>query len=81
MFFLVKWLQKVARATLRNPSNTFLEALKKDAWYGEEMRQSFRHSLQDFQVLSFYETREFHKAGLVRVICHVFLNGRLSQFC
>lgn len=60
---------KVARAVLRNPSNTFLSALKKDSLYASELLSSFQQLQEDYRYLNFYETLPLKSFGLVRCIC------------
>jgi len=55
----------VVKTVLRNPNNTFMESLRKDSLYSEELIQNFRHQLEDYYVLSFFETRPFKKFGLI----------------
>lgn len=55
----------VAKGILQTPDNTFMEALKKDSMFAEGIIQDFRHQLEDFVVLSFYETLPYKKIGLV----------------
>jgi hypothetical protein len=62
---LGKVMSNVARAVLRTPKNNFLEALQKDSTFADTLSQNFRHLLEDYYILSFYETREFKKLGLV----------------
>lgn len=56
----------ITRGVLRNPSNTLMEALKKDSLFSDTLVGDFRHQLEDYYVLSFYETRPIRKLGLVR---------------
>lgn len=58
---------KIMRAVLRNEENTFMEALKVDSLFADDLIQDFRHQLEDYYVLSFFETRGFKKLGLVSV--------------
>jgi hypothetical protein len=55
----------IASVCLRNPKNTFLEALKKDSLFADDLVKDFRHQLEDYHVLSFYETCQYKKLGLV----------------
>lgn len=55
----------VANSMLQVPDNTFIEALKKDSLFAEGIIQDFRHQLEDFFVLSFFETLPYKKLGLV----------------
>ncbi|RDW91132.1 hypothetical protein BP5796_02297 [Coleophoma crateriformis] len=56
---------KIAKRCLRNEDNSFMEALKKDSLFGEELVNNFRHQIEDFYVLSFVETRPYRKLGLI----------------
>ncbi|RDW58022.1 hypothetical protein BP6252_13433 [Coleophoma cylindrospora] len=56
---------KIAKRCLRNEDNSFMEALKKDSLFGEELIKSFRYQIEDFYVLSFVETRPYRKLGLI----------------
>jgi hypothetical protein len=55
----------VVRRILRNPDNTFLEALKKDSLFAESLQKDFQHQLEDYKIISFYETRRMGTLGLV----------------
>jgi hypothetical protein len=57
----------VVRSVLQNPKNTFMEALKKDSLFSDTLADDFRHQLEDYYVLSFYETLLMRKLGLVSV--------------
>ncbi|KAL9090895.1 MAG: hypothetical protein Q9165_005103 [Trypethelium subeluteriae] len=56
---------KIARIALRNPKSTFMEALKRDSIFSDTIIQHFRHMLEDFHILSFYETRPLKKIGII----------------
>ena len=56
----------ITRGVLRNPSNSFMEALKKDSMFSDTLVGDFRHQLEDYHVLSFFETLPMGKLGLVR---------------
>lgn len=56
---------KVARATLRNPGNTFLDALKKGDLYASELTANFQQLQEKYKYLNFYETLPLKKIGLV----------------
>ena len=43
-----------------------MEALKKDSLFSDILVGDFRHQLEDYYVLSFYETLPMGKLGLVR---------------
>jgi hypothetical protein len=55
----------IMRGVLRNPKNTFMEALKKDSLFADDLIQDFRQQLEDYYVLSFFETRPLGNLGLV----------------
>jgi ankyrin repeat protein len=55
----------IARSVLRNPQNNLMEALKSDSLFSDSLIQNFRHQLEDFHIISFYETRSFKGLGLV----------------
>ncbi|KAI9828117.1 MAG: hypothetical protein M1832_003644 [Thelocarpon impressellum] len=49
----------IARGVLGNPPNTLMAALKEDSLVGDYLRDDFRHQVEDYHVLSFYETRPY----------------------
>jgi hypothetical protein len=55
----------IARGVLRNPENSFMTALRADTLFADDLVKDFRHQLEDYYVLSFYETLPFKKLGLV----------------
>ncbi|MCJ1270174.1 hypothetical protein MMC22_010070 [Lobaria immixta] len=55
----------IVRGVLRNPSNTFMESLKKDSLFSDTLAGDFRHQLEDYHVLSFFETLPMGKMGLI----------------
>ena len=57
----------IVRGVLRNRSNSFMEALTKDSLFSNYLADDFRHSLEDYYVLSFFETLPMGKLGLVRI--------------
>jgi hypothetical protein len=54
----------IARTVLQNPKNTFMEALKSDSLFANDLIEDFRHQLDDYYILSFYETVPYNKLGL-----------------
>ncbi|KAI9924003.1 hypothetical protein MW887_007461 [Aspergillus wentii] len=56
---------KVVRTVLRNPSNTFLNALKKDDLYANELSSNFQQLLENYRYLNFYETLPFKSFGMI----------------
>jgi hypothetical protein len=57
----------IARLCLQNPPNSFIEALEKDCLFADELVRDFREQLEDYYILSFYETLPFKKLGLVDI--------------
>ncbi|SLM39233.1 WD40/YVTN repeat-like-containing domain, partial [Lasallia pustulata] len=55
----------IIRGVLRNPSSTFMEALKKDSLFSDALVEDFRHQLEDYHVLSFFETLPMGTLGLI----------------
>ncbi|KAK3936743.1 ankyrin repeat-containing domain protein [Diplogelasinospora grovesii] len=55
----------IARFALRKATNTFLEALKKDSLFADDLVKDFRQQLEDYYILSFYETQPFKSVGLI----------------
>jgi hypothetical protein len=77
----------VARGILRTADNTFIEALKKDSMFAEGIIEDFKHQLEDFVVLSFFETLPYKKMGLVYceyltlIILILMLSDRRQAIC
>lgn len=61
----------IARRLLRNPKNTFLEALKGDSLFADDLVKDFRQQLEDYYVLSFYESLSMKKLGVVSEACQL----------
>ncbi|KAJ8130607.1 hypothetical protein O1611_g3021 [Lasiodiplodia mahajangana] len=55
----------IARCLSRSPRNTFMDALKGNSLFLSTITDDFRQLLEDFQVLSFYETRPLGRFGIV----------------
>ncbi|KAL9114581.1 MAG: hypothetical protein Q9187_007434, partial [Circinaria calcarea] len=55
----------ITRGLLRNPSNTFMEALTRDSLFSDTLVEDFRHQLEDYYVLSFFETLPMGRLGLI----------------
>ena len=55
----------IVRGVIRNPKNTFMEVLKKDSLFSDALVDDFRHQLEDYHILSFFETLPMGKLGLV----------------
>lgn len=51
----------IARAVLRQPKNSFLESLKNHSLFSDSLKKHFRHHLEDFKIISFYETLPMNK--------------------
>ncbi|ETS83166.1 hypothetical protein PFICI_05042 [Pestalotiopsis fici W106-1] len=49
----------------RRPKNSFMSALKLDSWFAKSITDDFRQFLEDFQFLSFYETKPLGVLGMV----------------
>jgi hypothetical protein len=56
---------KIVSRIVRNPHNNFMEALKKDSLFSDELIENFKHQLEDYRVLSFFETLPYKKLDLV----------------
>jgi Putative serine esterase (DUF676) len=61
---------KIARAVLFQSSNDTLEALKDGSMFSDILKEQFRHQLESYQIISFYE-----RLGNVRA------SASCSQFC
>jgi hypothetical protein len=56
----------VFRAILGNPKNTFMEALKgKSSPFSDDLVRKFQLLVQDYSILSFFETRHMGRIGMV----------------
>ncbi|KAI1299608.1 hypothetical protein F5Y03DRAFT_408757 [Xylaria venustula] len=55
----------IARCMTRNPGNTFMDALKRNSAVLTTITDDFRQMLEDFQIISFYETRPLGSFGIV----------------
>ena len=54
----------IVRGVLRNPSNSFMEALIKDSLFSNDLADDyFRYSLEDYHILSFFETILMRNCG------------------
>ncbi|KAI1205929.1 uncharacterized protein F4807DRAFT_440997 [Annulohypoxylon truncatum] len=56
---------KIARSMSGNPNNTFMGALKKGSLFLDTVTDDFRQLLEDFQILSFYETQPLGYLGII----------------
>ncbi|KAF2967266.1 hypothetical protein GQX73_g6325 [Xylaria multiplex] len=55
----------IVRSISRNPGNTFMATLKSNSTVLNTITDDFRQMLEDFQILSFYETRPLGSFGIV----------------
>jgi hypothetical protein len=58
----------ITRCVSRNLGNTFMTALKSNSLFLSTITDDFRQLLEDFQILSFYETRPLGSFGLVSTL-------------
>jgi hypothetical protein len=56
----------ITTTVLNNPSNTFMDHLQKDSFLSEDLQHLFKHQVENYHILSFYETLH-DSVGLVRV--------------
>ena len=68
---LGKVAASIARLALRNPTNSFMDALSKDNLFADDLVQDFRQQLEDYYILSFFETQPFKNVGLVSLILFI----------
>ncbi|KAI2471901.1 Alpha/Beta hydrolase protein [Annulohypoxylon bovei var. microspora] len=57
-------IAKFCRYILRNPSNTFMHALKKNSVFLDSITGDFRHQLEKLEIISFYETQPLSYLGI-----------------
>jgi len=55
----------IIRAVFHNPKNTFMDALKKDSMFSDFIIDDFRHQVERYQILSFFETEKIKNLGIV----------------
>ncbi|KAI9696030.1 MAG: hypothetical protein M1836_005861 [Candelina mexicana] len=55
----------IIRAVVRKPENSFMEALKHDSLFADDLVRDFRHQLEEYYILSFHETVPSKKLGLI----------------
>ncbi|KAL0636312.1 hypothetical protein Q9L58_004769 [Maublancomyces gigas] len=55
----------ITRYCLGNLSNSFMESLKKDNIFANELSRDFQLQLEDYYVLSFYETLSYGRFGVI----------------
>ncbi|KAL3480031.1 hypothetical protein BJX99DRAFT_254916 [Aspergillus californicus] len=56
---------KAVRAFLRTPNNTFINALKEDDLYANELSANFQQLLEDYKYINFYETLPLRSLGII----------------
>lgn len=68
-------IANLVRALAGSPNNTFMEALKAESLFLGTLTDDFRQLLEQFRILSFYETRPLGRFGIVsgRSICTVMM--------
>ena len=57
----------IVRGVLHNPKNTFMDALKRNSIFSDNIVDDFRHQIEQYQILSFYETETTKNLGIVGV--------------
>jgi protein SERAC1 len=55
----------IAKAVLNTSTNTFMDHLQKDSVLSEDLQHFFKHQVENYFILSFYETIPL-RIGLVR---------------
>ncbi|KAL4957901.1 hypothetical protein BDW69DRAFT_180144 [Aspergillus filifer] len=58
-------LAKAVRAFLRTPNNTFINALKENDLYANELSANFQQLLEDYKYINFYETLPLRSLGII----------------
>ncbi|RDW59348.1 uncharacterized protein DSM5745_11043 [Aspergillus mulundensis] len=58
-------LAKAVRAFLRTPSNTFINSLKENDLYANELSANFGQLLEDYKYINFYETLPLRSLGII----------------
>ncbi|KAL6236379.1 hypothetical protein BDW75DRAFT_239330 [Aspergillus navahoensis] len=58
-------LGKAVRAFLRTPNNTFINALKENDLYANELSANFGQLLEDYKYINFYETLPLRSLGII----------------
>ncbi|KAL4937603.1 hypothetical protein BDV06DRAFT_226801 [Aspergillus oleicola] len=58
-------LAKAVRAFLRTPNNTFINALKENDIYANELSANFQQLLEDYKYINFYETLPLRSLGII----------------
>ncbi|KAH8648214.1 hypothetical protein BGZ60DRAFT_553049, partial [Tricladium varicosporioides] len=58
-------VSKIWNACVDHTSNTFLESLKGDSLFAQDLVEDYRQSLEDYQVLSLFETLSWKGLGVI----------------
>ncbi|KAL4763169.1 uncharacterized protein BDW70DRAFT_158018 [Aspergillus foveolatus] len=58
-------IAKAVRAFLRTPNNTFINALKENDLYANELSANFSQLLEDYKYINFYETLPLRNLGII----------------
>ncbi|KAI0423517.1 hypothetical protein F5Y09DRAFT_327184 [Xylaria sp. FL1042] len=69
---------EIARSMLRNPGNTFMATLKSDSHYLSTITDKIRQMLEDFQILSFYDTRPLGRLSLISITSQLYYECSIS---
>jgi len=56
---------KIVRKVLHNPDNTFIEVLRTDSFYSDEINENFNRLLGNFKVVSFFEGLQHNGIGVI----------------
>lgn len=72
---------KIVRAVLREPKNSFLESLKNDGPFSQTILEDFRTQLEDYNVITYYETRPLGNFGIVSNDLIFCFGRRADQVC
>lgn len=69
-------LATVALALTGNVKNNFMGTLEKDSTMAADIHEYFKQQAQDYQIVSFYETKPFRPgAGLVKTLQQLYLRS------
>jgi triacylglycerol esterase/lipase EstA (alpha/beta hydrolase family) len=69
----------VVRSVLHNPKNTFMDSLKKSSLFSDTIVDDFRHQVEKYQILSFYETQKTKNLGIVGTYARYLLDTNLFR--
>lgn len=64
---LGKILSDIANITLRNPRSTLVKDLQKSSLFLGRLNEDFRHQLEDYYFINFFETRLYGGVDVVSV--------------